>query len=291
MALSRALGDTLYRLPKGVRGFLPRTVREAVRRRVGPFAPWEAGFAHATPLARPAEVVGAPDFVGIGVQKAGTTWWWELLIDHPQVFHRPDIHKERHYFARFALDRFGPEEIRAYHAWFPRPQGAVTGEWTPDYFSQPWVPPLLSRAAPDTRLIVMLRDPVERFESGLAHSEMTSASHLGTVATDAFARGLYADSLRAWSKHFRIDKMLVLQYECCVVDPKGQLARTYRFLGLDEDHHPGGLSVPRNPTVEKVSLDPEARTRLAKLYAADVAETASLVQGLDTDMWPNFART
>jgi hypothetical protein len=28
-------------------------------------------------------VVGPPDFVGVGTQRSGTTWWWQLLCDHP----------------------------------------------------------------------------------------------------------------------------------------------------------------------------------------------------------------
>ena len=53
--------------------------------------------------------------------------------------------------------------------WFPRPSGSLTGEWTPDYIQCSWVPALLAQAAPGTRLLVLLRDPVERFRSGLAH--------------------------------------------------------------------------------------------------------------------------
>lgn len=291
VALSRGAGEALFRLPKGVKGALPRPLRDVVRRRVGPFAPWEAGYAGSPPGIGRDQETGPPTFVGIGVQKAGTTWWWELLNAHPAVFHRDEVHKERHFFARFACERFGPEDVSAYHAWFPRPAGATTGEWTPDYFSQPWVPPLLASAAPEARLIVMLRDPVERFVSGFGHSEISPASHLGTAATDAFVRGLYSASLRSWSKHFGSERILVLQYERCVADAGRQLARTYAFLELAEGHRPAGLARPRNPTIEKVRFDSDARRRLAELYAQDVAETASLVPDLDVDLWPNFSRT
>jgi hypothetical protein len=290
VAGERALGKTLHRLPGGIRQIFPRPLRETIRRSVGPFAPWEAGFTRSPPAARPGEVTGPPDFVGIGVQKAGTTWWWDLVNEHPGVFNREDVHKERHYFTRFAFEGFGLGEARSYQDWFPRPSGAVTGEWTPDYFSQPWVPPLLASAAPQARLLVILRDPVERFVSGLAHSDLAASDHLGNAATEAFVRGLYANPLRAWSEHFGADRMLVLQYEQCVADPAGELARTYAFLGLDTGFEPASVNRPRNPTAQKTSLHPDARRRLVELYSPDVEETMSLLPGLDIAMWHNFAQ-
>jgi hypothetical protein len=29
--------------------------------------------------------IGPPDFIGVGVHKAGTTWWWALLVGHPEI--------------------------------------------------------------------------------------------------------------------------------------------------------------------------------------------------------------
>ena len=113
-----------------------------------PSPPWESGFTHAPPPTADGERTGPPDFVGIGAQKSGTTWWFGSIVAHPGVFHRTSIHKERHFFARFATEPFGPAQVGAYHAWFPRPAGTITGEWTPDYLCQPWVAPLLCRAAP-----------------------------------------------------------------------------------------------------------------------------------------------
>jgi len=289
VAIRTALGKALYRAPEGLRTILPRAVRDGLRRRIGPFAPWEAGFAPAPPVPGPGEDVGPPDFVGIGVQKAGTTWWFGLVVTHPGAFHRAADHKERHYFAPYATAGFGPEQALGYHRWFPRPRGTVTGEWTPDYVYQPWVPPLLARAAPDARLLVMVRDPVERFVSGLAHSRLVAGSHLGTVVAEAVDRGFYAAALDRWSGPLEAGRVLVLQYERCVADPAGELARTYRFLGLDDTFRPVGLRRASSPTLqEKVVLDDDARQRLVELYAPDVGALRMLVPDLDLGLWPNF---
>ena len=49
----------------------------------GDYAPWEDGFDFTPPALLPGESVGPPDFVGVGFQKAGTSWWYELVVDHP----------------------------------------------------------------------------------------------------------------------------------------------------------------------------------------------------------------
>jgi hypothetical protein len=264
-------------------------VRDGVRRRVGPFAPWEAGFTHVAPTPGPGEDTGPPDFVGIGVQKAGTTWWFELIAAHPDVARRPTFHKERHYFAPFATGTFGSEQVLGYHRWFPRRNGQKTGEWTPDYMYQPWVPPLLERAAPQARLLVIVRDPVERFVSGLTHSHLVPGSHLGTVVAESVGRGFYASALRHWVPALDAGRVLVLQYERCVADPATELARTYRFLGLDDRFRPEGITRASSPTrTEKVALDPDARRRLVDLYGPDVAELVRLVPDIDLARWPNF---
>ena len=289
VAFRTALGRALYRVPPRLRSVLPQSVRDRIRRRSGPFAPWEAGFDHRAPALGPREKPGPPDFVGIGVQKAGTTWWFRLLVEHPSVYHRDDVHKERHYFARYATRGFGPEDIEGYHAWFPRIEGTITGEWTPDYAYQAWVPALVAEAAPDARLLLMVRDPVERFLSGLAHDALLPASHAGSVVAEAIERGFYAASLRRWLAGFDAGQILVLQYERCVADPGGELARTYAFMGVDPAFRPADLRRPSSPTRRpKTELDDRTRGRLADMYAEDVSELVSLVPALDVALWPNF---
>ena len=265
----------------------PRT-RSAVLHRIGYFAPWEDGFDFTPPALGPGETAGPPDFVGIGVQKGGTSWWYELIAEHPDVWVRDDLHKERHYLSHFGTEPFGAEEIARYRGWFPRRPGTITGEWTPDYLSYPWVADLLARAAPDVRLLVMLRDPVERFVSGLSFRLAQGAPDTTATVADAVRQGFYACCLRRFLDHFPAERLQVLQYERCASDPAGQLASTYRFLGLD-DHRPADLQRPVNVSGDKLPLDAGARRRLVDLYAPDVDDLVSLFPGLDIALWPNFA--
>ena len=268
---------------------LPPGVRKLVLHRMGRYAPWEREFDFTPPPLAPGDVAGPPDFVGIGVQKAGTTWWYRLLLTHPDIASRPGVHKERHFLDRFGTEPFGPLEVDRYHGWFPRPEGAVTGEWTPDYFSYPWVPPLLKQAAPDARLLLLLRDPVERFQSGLAHQGRMGSLGTSTSITDAVERGFYHRTIGDWLRCFPREQLLILQYERCVADPEGQLRATFRFLGLPEMRLTSLEQPLGTPAETKVGLDEDVRRRLTAIYEPDVAALARHVPDLDLSLWPNFS--
>lgn len=269
---------------------LPYPVRSAVLHRFGRYAPWEEGFDFTPPAPGPGETTGPPDFVGIGAQKAGTTWWYGLIAAHPAVADPPGIHKERHYLSRFGNRAFGPAEVAGYHGWFPRGAACLAGEWTPDYLHYPWVPPLLARAAPEARLLVLLRDPVERFRSGLAHEARTGRPPTPPIVADAVARGLYDQELERWWGRYAPDRILVLQYERCVADPAGELERTYAFLGIDPGFRPPTLerAVSASPW-EAPALDHELRQRLVDLYTPDVLALAKRCAEIDLALWPHFA--
>jgi hypothetical protein len=291
VAASSPASNVVTRLRQsGVQLFskLPPSARLAVLHARGRYAPWEEGFDFTPPALGPGEVAGPPDFVGIGVQKAGTTWWHELIVAHPQVSGRPDLHKERHYFDRFAVAPFGPADAKDYLGWFPRRPGMVAGEWTPDYVHLPWVPPLLAQAAPEARLIVLVRDPVERLRSGLSHHR----THRGRVTADVWAdgieRGFYDRQLVGWTTVFPPERFLVLQYERCVADPAAELARTYRFLELDP-FVPDGLDRRVSATRDQAPLPDDVRARLVDLYTPDVTAFVKNQPEFELDRWPNFA--
>lgn len=292
MGLRQVALKAITDLPPGLHQAVPDEVRRSLRHRFGRYYAWEAGYDHhRTPALEAGEANGSPEFVGIGVQKAGTSWWYQLVMGHPSVTTRPSVHKERHFFARFGTDGFGASDIADYHAWFPRSIGTITGEWTPDYFDCPWVPSLLAQACPEAKLLLILRDPIQRFRSGMAHRSQSGGDHVGSVQVRAARRSLYADDLRRWLSYFPVEQMLILQYEACVADPARELQRTYEFLGLDAGFGPRNLQESVNKTVQgKSALPEDARERLEDFVAADIVAVASLVPDLDLSLWPSASR-
>ena len=116
----------------------------------------------------------SPDFLIVGAKRCGTTSMYRTLTGHPQVLSAV-LHKEVHYFDTGY--QHGP---RWYQAHFPtkakagvvqRRTGhpAVTGEATPYYMWHPLAPGRIAADLPDVRLVVLLRDPVQRAYSEHAH--------------------------------------------------------------------------------------------------------------------------
>jgi len=268
---------------------LPAPTRARLLAAAGKRSPWDPRFDHTAAPVVPGMTVGPPDFVGIGVQKAGTTWWHSLLARHPEVYSHPGVHKERHFFSAYANRELTDADISAYHRWFPRPAGKIAGEWTPDYLYQDWVPAMLHRAAPNAKLLVILRDPVERYRSGCAH-QLEYAGRLSAAdVTDAYRRGFYAEDLDRYESLFGADAMLVLQYEQCRDDPAGQLARTLRFLGLDDTWRPDNLTSAVNRTEGGDFAVAESRKlELRAHYRSDGLLVAERFAQVDTDLWAGF---
>ncbi len=234
--------------------------------------------------------VAAPDYVGVGTARSGTTWWDSLINAHPRVSRPPEAPKEVHFFDGLWRGELSQADVDRYHRFFARPLGHLSGEWTPGYMLDVWTPRLLRQAAPEARLLVLLRDPVERFRSGrtLAENRFTVGATARAAANAAFNRGIYADQLARLWRAFPREQVLVLQYERCVADPAGELRRTYGFLGLEPELPPGldvggRVNESRGP---KVTLSAWQEQQLIRRYAPENERLAAMLPDeLDLALW------
>ena len=236
----------------------------------------------------PGWTVGPPDFVGVGAERSGTTWWYRLVTAHPQVYPAPGDPKERQYFARFAARPFAAADVERYRRQFPRPPEMQTGEWSPSYLCDQWTPPLLARAAPDAKILVILRDPVERYRSGVTHG-LSYWRDPAARLRSAFLRGFYAAQLAGLLEAFPREHVLVLQLERCIAEPRAEIQRTFAFLGLDETFEPPDLERPSNPALHpRIELSPALVVGLRAAYRADAARAVDEF-GLDAERWPTLS--
>jgi hypothetical protein len=244
------------------------------------------------PPCPPGARIGPPDFIGVGVQRCGTTRWFDLIASHPQIA-RSSSAKELHYFDRFHSHEPTPRELRDYQQYFPRSADQKAGEWTPLYLSAPWVPPLLAEAAPDARLLVLLRDPVERYLSGLALDTRVAARRGAPLSRyaplEAFVRGLYHAQLTALLRHFERSRVLILQYERCTREPAAELRRTFEFIGVRDSSFIPDLDAHPKRQPEKPPLDARTRAAYVDAYRDDVLALAADFPEIDLAEWPNFA--
>jgi hypothetical protein len=155
-------------------------------------------------------------------------------------------------------------------------------------------PRLLAAAAPEARVLVLVRDPVERYRSAIRRQKRVSAREglpLHSLAVgDAFARGLYHAQLARLTRHVDRSRVLLLQFERCVADPAGELERTFAFLGLPPLLHPPDLDHWPNRQQRKPDVSDSLEADLVEAYRGDVEALAAAWPEIDLGLWPRFGR-
>ncbi|KAG9264305.1 heparan sulfate glucosamine 3-O-sulfotransferase 6 [Astyanax mexicanus] len=212
-------------------------------------APADQGFteprAHDTlgrlgiPVANTYGTKKLPQAIIIGVKKGGTRALLEFLRVHPDV---RALGAEPHFF-----DRFYDKGLEWYRNLMPRTlDGQITMEKTPSYFVTKETPSRLCAMNCDTKLIVVVRDPVTRAVSdytqtltktpGLPSFQSLAFKNSSSGAVDAswsaVRIGLYAQHLENWLRHFPLFSFLFVSGERLVSDPAGEVGRVQDFLGL-----------------------------------------------------------
>ena len=201
----------------------------------------------------------AVDFMIIGVQKGGTTALGQFLAQHPQIGMAEP--KEIHLFD---AEDYAPETPVAdldahYRRHFPHcPAAQIRGEATPTYLFFPEIAPALKRYNPALKLIVLLRDPVQRALSAHRMQRTRGREHLPFAlallaepwrlqrdrhprrhrsATREHAyrrRGLYAAQLENLYAAFDSAQVLVLRSEDLRHHHEAVLHRVFNFLGVEQ---------------------------------------------------------
>jgi Sulfotransferase family len=239
--------------------------------------------------------VALPDFFIAGVPKAGTTALHSALAKHPCLYMSPV--KEPKFFLTDGPPpaEGGPGDTKTYreHVWrradyealfAPAPAGALRGESTPFYLYNRDAQRRIKALIPDARLIVVLRDPVERAHSNWTHlwsagldpeGDFLKACALEEERAAAgwadFWRytglGKYGEQLRDLYTLFGRDNVLVFRYKEMLADPARALDRVCAFLGV-----PAGVldELPR----ENVTAHPDPGTRHAVVSVARRAGAA-----------------
>jgi hypothetical protein len=205
-----------------------------------------------------------PTILIIGAQKGGTSSLYQYLVDHPAVGRASG--KEIQYFTHNAQRGLG-----WYRAHFPR-AGEVRHaiEATPYYIFHPHCPSRVRAALPGVKLIVLLREPVDRayshyqmnyskygyenldFRTAIALEDRRLTGEEERMLRDKryksfahqhysyLARGMYTRQLERWYAEFPRDQILVLCSEHLFNDPARTLHQVQAWLGLVE-HTPSTL--------------------------------------------------
>ena len=181
-----------------------------------------------------------PDFLGIGAQKAGTTWLHENLRKHPQLFLPEE--KELHYF-----DWHYHEPLRSYALQFERANGRVKGEITPGYatLTRERIA-FVHRLMPAARLILLLRNPIDRAWSQALMNLVTRPERAYEDVDEgefrahfesarSVLRGDYLATIDSWLSYYRPEQLYVGFYEDVSERPRELLKEVFAHLGVSTE--------------------------------------------------------
>jgi hypothetical protein len=254
-----------------------------------------------------------PDFLIIGAERAGTGSLYRYLGEHPCVTR--SVRKEVDYFSRNYYR--GPEWYRSH---FPlrasmsaralvRGRPMHTFEATGDYIFHPYAAERAREMLPDAKLLVLLRDPVERafghylnmvrlgfedrsFEEALDLEQERITPDIEMMREDPLyycgpyyrfsyvTKGLYAEQLERWLAHFPAEQFMVMRNEDLFFDEGSTFEQVLDFLGLHRwrprefknFNYSAGVTVPHPP------MSPETRGMLSETFAPHDRRLEELLQ-------------
>lgn len=222
-----------------------------------------------------------PDFVIAGAQKSGTTWLQKNLQKYPDI-----------YMPEGEINFFGLEWDKGSHYYLNALRGGTSnqliGEKSTVYLPYPGAyesaPKQLYSCSPQTKIIICLRNPVDRLVSAMWHNARYGFIKLNLENFDsnfvtngmvrkhqydgALIRGQYIQGIESLLSFFSLEQIHIVIYEETVLsnDPK-RLSPVLKFLQLEENYSFEDLDQPiyKNPNKNK-SLSPEARKELLAHY-------------------------
>jgi len=195
------------------------------------------------------------DFIGIGAMRCATTWISRVLGDHPDLF-IPAGMKEVHFFDKFRKNQQDEVKERWNYDkgldWYRNlfidaGDTQLVGEYTPSYLTDLEAPELIHQHFPEIKLILSLRDPIDRLKS---HHQYVRRNHPSIpddldqaiqTSNDRYhflENGLYGKYLETYLQHFSPDQILILFYEDIRSKPKQVCQQLYTFLNVDSNYLP-----------------------------------------------------
>jgi hypothetical protein len=241
-----------------------------------------------------------PTFIIIGAGKSGTTYLYDRLTEHPLIYR--SFVKEPHFFRHNYKKGLAWYRAHFFSPGWNTMQGAITGEASGGMF-YPHAPRRVRDVVPDTKLIVILRNPIDRayshhlhelrlgfeslsFEEAIEAEPRRLEGETNKVVTDetyySFAwrhyayvsKGMYWKALEAWLSYFRRDQFFIIKSEDFYANPALILRKVTEFLDLPDWQPPpyrGHKAYPYEP------MSPAIRSRLASHYAPHNARLYEIV--------------
>jgi hypothetical protein len=249
-----------------------------------------------------------PTFIIAGAPRSGTTWLYQLLDRHPDVYMAKPVRPEPKFFL---VDDLYVRGIQYYFdTWFAGADARVAaGEKTTNYLESATAAARIHHHLPHVRLVFILREPAHRaysnwawsrmngmeaedFETALAREEERERNlepRLRYARPHAyFSRGLYAEMLRPYFDLFPRQQVLCLKFDGIIREPGRLAERLHGFLGVAaRPQDAEGLDVVNPSENNGGKMPAPVHERLRQRYAAPNQALAQLL-GSEFDTWEDL---
>lgn len=192
-----------------------------------------------------------PNFFIVGAMKAGTTSLYLYLKNQDEIF-MPE-NKEPNYFSRVVVPRDSPHTIRDPNEYFHLFQNVKNesriGEASTTYLQDPKAPKLIHDNFPNAKIIIILRDPIERVYSqylGQVRAGMEKDSFSNVIQRDLkniklkklhyrniLLGSFYFENVKKFVETFGHENVLILTYENFIMDVKVSVKYILKFLEIN----------------------------------------------------------
>jgi len=220
---------------------------------------WSTVYRISTFFVRPV----LPDFLIIGAAKSGTTSLYSNLIKHPQIFSAMrkelDFFNQRYHYGNLLYRSFYPTIFTKFYQNYIKKNKMITGEASAGYLPNLYTARRIHELIPEIKLIVILRNPVDRAYSGYNHNfhvggetlsfevalnkerERTDEGEKKMLANEKYYSserfrygycyaGQYSVHLKNWFKLFSKKQFLILDFNQLKTEPQGLLNNVFEFL-------------------------------------------------------------
>jgi hypothetical protein len=204
-----------------------------------------------------------PNFLILGAPRSGTTYLHRCLEEHPDVYMaRLSYSGDINFFnpnSEISAIRYYDRGIAWYEGLFDgRRHETAVGEKTAHYFADPEVPARIFAHIPEAKLVVVIRNPVERAYSNFWYSRGKLPSGLDFIEAchspagrklRLLESGLYYQHLQRFLEFFPRDRIHIIVHDFLRSDPRAQLARLFDFLGVDSTFIPSSIDCRINGAI------------------------------------------
>lgn len=243
-----------------------------------------------------------PTFLGIGAARSGTTALYHMLDSHSEVFMAKP--KELHYFtfhnpALFAQNAW---TVQQYEAFFAAADN-IRGEISPSYLWFPGTAKRIHQALGPIKIIILLRNPVERTISGFRHSQDQSQCRMPfsnfidaakpLLAQQQLAltpfhptallwKGFYHQQVNSYLDAFGKSNVFIYLFEDMIGDVAGFRSKLSAFLEITDEP---SLHLKRvNESRKDITIDDSDRELLRNIFREDILRLEQLIDR-DLTIW------